>query len=216
MENDDYADEMIVSPSGKFVAGTLRSLDELVFVSESRTRTILAKLEAARALVFFSLSPSGDENYILTMAEEDFVVWDHICGTHITLPGHSELEGDSPRDWMADVSKNFLFAWSSKGILLVWEMQSFVLVHTYRPVPLSSQAEYYSKIVVHVSVDETWLLAHSYRSTYQVCVWDTTTWTLHAIIPLHEDHNIHYRVTVAFTEGETSIVAACDCGAIQK
>ena len=219
MENDNYVDEFIVSPSGELVAGTLRALDSLVVVVDSRTRTILAKIKAARALVFIP-SPSGHENYILTITGQSFRIWDYLRGTHVTLDlpsGYSELNEGSLREWKADISKKFFFAWSSAGTLLVWKTQSRALVHTYRNVPLSKDTPGMNRNVVYVSLNERWLLAHNYDSIYEISVWDTATWTLHAILSPNADHeNTPLRIAVAFTEGETSIVAICHCGVIQK
>ena len=146
-------EEITVSPSGKFAAGVLLFLDESVVVLESRTRTMLAKIKAARALTFIP-SPSGHENFILTRTQQAFMVWDHSCGAQITLlPEYSDLEGDLPPYWKADVGKNFFFACSNTGTVLVWETQSLALVHTYRHVLLSTRTWYFDPNGVHISLE---------------------------------------------------------------
>ena len=198
----------------------MQSSYSFIVVQDSRTRTILAKIDARQALTFIP-SPDGSDNYILVVTWEKYlVVWDHHRGSRVAvLEIPSDVEEDKPGSWKADVSKNFLFAWLDDGTLLVWETQSFALVHTYhhRLPEISKGTPSSYNNFIHVSLDERWLLAHNNSGwADEITVWDTATWTLLAILPRHEDHDAHYRVSVAFTEGETSIIAACRCGAIQK
>ena len=186
---DNYVYAVTVSPSGRFIAGILRSSGgKFIIIWDSQTKTTLAKIMAVRALAFIP-SRHGPEAYILVVMEQSLVVWDHFCGARVALlAGSSVVNGDDPWPWEADVGKNFLCVWGRNGTLLVWETQSFGLVHTYRHhPPVLSNPPYFDKNSVYMSHDEKWLIVHNTPHwTYKISVWDTVTWTLHATFPHHD------------------------------
>ena len=222
IDNHTY-DNIVVSPSGRLTAGSSRT-SETTFVWESQTRNIISKIGAEEAITFIS-SPHGNEDYIVLIMEKSLVVWDHSHGTCIAiLAKRSDFYIDNnvyPETRLqAFVGKNFLVIADRKGpgAIFAWDKRTFDILHIYyRPRdPQESKSYEDYRDFICVSPSEKWLLAYTNsHSTYEVCVWNTATWTLYAALAHHKDHAAHFRVAAAFSDDDSFIAAVCHCGVAQ-
>ena len=219
--NEDVASlsSYIVSPSGKWMACRASSYgEENAIVWDSRTRIIRTTIMGDHTPLLFLPSPNGLEDYIVLLKDEDsprghrsLVVWDHFHGALVATLDGSKL--DDVR--VKAVGKFLLVTSDHQCTVSVWCITNFTLLHRADIGPLLSRNKYRSGFAQVSPTNERLLVHFPSSAIYEICVWDTTTWTLYAALPPDKDYDTHYRTAVAFSDGDNSIVAVCKCGVVQ-